>query len=74
VSASIFSLKGKREVVTGGLRGIGDARSDLLADCGADVCVGYRSRMVEADAMVCQITAKCVRAVAHSALLAARTA
>jgi 3-oxoacyl-[acyl-carrier protein] reductase len=62
-----FSLKGKRAVVTGGSRGIGGAVSELLAECGADVCVGYRSRQGEADAMVATLKAKGVRAVAHAA-------
>ena len=64
-------LRGKRAVVTGGSRGIGAACSQLLAECGADVCVGYRSRSAEADAMVRQLTAQGVRAVAHSADLGA---
>lgn len=63
---AMFSLKGKRAVVTGGSRGIGGACSELLAECGADVCVGYRSRSAEAEAMVTTLTAKGVRAVAHS--------
>lgn len=62
----MFSLKGKRAVVTGGSRGIGGACSELLADCGADVCVGYRSRAAEAEAMVSKLTATGVRAVAYS--------
>lgn len=64
--ASIFSLAGKRAVVTGGSRGIGAACSELLAACGADVCVGYRSRQGEADAMVATLRATGVRAVAHA--------
>jgi 3-oxoacyl-[acyl-carrier protein] reductase len=63
---SIFSLKGKRAVVTGGSRGIGGACSELLAECGADVCVGYRARQADADAMVRRLTARGVRAVTHS--------
>lgn len=63
---AMFSLKGKRAVVTGGSRGIGGACSELLAECGADVCIGYRSRSADAEAMVTTLTAKGVRAVAHS--------
>ena len=63
----MFSLKGKRAVVTGGSRGIGAACSELLAECGADVCVGYRSRGAEADLMVARLKAKGVRAIAHAA-------
>lgn len=65
--APMFSLKGKRAVVTGGSRGIGGACSELLAECGADVCVGYRSRSAEAEAMVGRLTATGVRAIAHAA-------
>lgn len=54
-------MKGKRAVVTGGSRGIGAVCSLLLAGCGADVCVGDRSRSVDADAMVRQLTAQGVR-------------
>ena len=35
--SDLFSLKGKRAVVTGGSRGIGAAVSRLLVKCGADV-------------------------------------
>lgn len=65
--AEMFSLKGKRAVVTGGSRGIGAACSELLAECGADVCVGYRSRSADADAMVASLTKRGVRAIAHAA-------
>ena len=60
--SDLFSLKGKRAVVTGGSRGIGAAVSRLLAECGADVCIGYRSRVLEADAMVAELKAMGVRA------------
>ena len=59
---AVFSLKGKRAVVTGGSRGIGAAVSRLLAECGADVCVGYRSRAAEAEAMVVELLKSGVRA------------
>lgn len=62
-----FSLEGKRAIVTGGSRGIGGAVSRLLAQCGADVCIGYRSRTAEAEAMVREVTALGRRAVAYSA-------
>ena len=48
---NLFSLHGRRALVTGGTRGIGAAVSRLLAHAGADVCVGYRSRHDEANAM-----------------------
>lgn len=69
--SALFSLRGRRAVVTGGSRGIGGATSELLADCGADVCVGYRSRSSEAEAMVARLKAKGVRAMAHAADLGA---
>lgn len=62
-----FSLEGKRAVVTGGSRGIGAAVSRLLAECGADVCVGYRSRSGEAERMVAELKGLGVRAVSHAA-------
>jgi 3-oxoacyl-[acyl-carrier protein] reductase len=73
VSNPIFSLKGKRAVVTGGTRGIGGACAELLADCGADVCVGYRSRSAEAEKMVAALTSRGVRAVAHAGDLSSAT-
>ena len=63
--AAMFSLAGKRAVVTGGSRGIGAAVSRLLAECGAEVCLGYRSRRAEADAMVAELLKNGRGALAH---------
>lgn len=62
-----FDLRGKRAVVTGGSRGIGAATAALLAACGADVCIGYRSRASDASAVVAALVAKGVRAVSYAA-------
>ncbi len=62
-----FSLRGKRAVVTGGTRGVGGAVARLLAECGADVCVGYRNRTADADAMVATLAAAGVQGIAHAA-------
>ena len=56
-----FALTGKRALVTGGTRGIGAAVARLLARCGADVCVGYRSRHDEANAMRIELSKLGVR-------------
>jgi 3-oxoacyl-[acyl-carrier protein] reductase len=45
----VISLEGKRAFVTGGSRGIGRATALMLAQAGASVAVGYRSRMAEAE-------------------------
>ena len=65
--SDLFSLKGKRAVVTGGSRGIGAAVTRLLAECGADVCIGYRSRSAEAEALVTELHTMGVRATAFAA-------
>lgn len=67
-------LRGRRAMVTGGSRGIGGATSRLLARCGADVVVTYRSRAAEAEAMVDELRATGVRAFAQAAELADRSA
>lgn len=61
-----FSLRGKRAVVTGGSRGIGAAVSALFAAQGAAVCIGYRSRSADADALVARLRAEGATAIAHA--------
>jgi 3-oxoacyl-[acyl-carrier protein] reductase len=63
----VISLRGKRALVTGGARGIGAATALMLAESGADVGIGYRSREAEAAAVVRQIADRGVRAFAHAA-------
>jgi 3-oxoacyl-[acyl-carrier protein] reductase len=66
-TSSPFSLRGKRALVTGGSRGIGGAVTALLAQSGADVCIGYHSRAKDADELATTCSALGVRAVAHAA-------
>lgn len=61
-------------MVTGGSRGIGAATSRLLARCGADVAVTFRSRTADAEAMAGELRARGVRAFAHAAELSDRAA
>ena len=68
----MISLRGKRALVTGGSRGIGAATAVLLAECGADVGIGYRSRAEHASDVVRQIASRGVRAFAHGADIATR--
>ena len=70
----MISLQSKRAFVTGGSRGIGRATARLLAACGADVVIGYRSRRDEADAAVAELRALGVRADAVAADLGDRDA
>ena len=63
----MISLRGKRALVTGGSRGIGAATALLLAECGADVGIGYRSRQAEAADVVQKLAGRGVRAFAHAA-------
>lgn len=70
----MISLQGRRAVVTGGSRGIGAATSHLLAECGADVAVHYRSREAEAEALVSRLRGLGVRALAVAAELSDRAA
>jgi 3-oxoacyl-[acyl-carrier protein] reductase len=66
----VISLRGSRALVTGGSRGVGAATALLLAECGADVGIGYRSRQRDADDVVRQIEERGVRGFAHGADLA----
>jgi 3-oxoacyl-[acyl-carrier protein] reductase len=63
----MISLRGKRALVTGGSRGIGAEAAVLLAECGADVGIGYRSRGEQAAETVKRIAGRGVRSFAHAA-------
>ena len=63
----MIALRGARALVTGGSRGIGAATARLLADCGADVGIGYRSRSEAAAEVVKDLAERGVRAFAHAA-------
>jgi 3-oxoacyl-[acyl-carrier protein] reductase len=66
----MISLRGKRALVTGGSRGIGAATALLLAEWGADVGIGYRTRGHDAEEVLREM-AKCgVRVFAHGVDLA----
>jgi 3-oxoacyl-[acyl-carrier protein] reductase len=67
----MIDLKGKRALVTGGSRGIGAATALLLAECGADVGIGYRNREKDAEDVVRRIAAYGVRGFAHASDLSA---
>ena len=68
----MIDLSGKRALVTGGSRGIGAATARLLAACGADVVVGYRSRRADAGQVVGDVTARGRRGLAVAADLGDR--
>jgi 3-oxoacyl-[acyl-carrier protein] reductase len=68
----VISLAGKRALVTGGSRGIGAATALLLAECGADVVLGYRSRRADAEAVVDRLRDLGVRAAAFGADISSR--
>lgn len=65
-----LDLTGKNAVVTGGSRGIGRATALLLAQAGASVGIGYRSRRDAAEAVVRSCRAFGVHAWAESGDLA----
>jgi 3-oxoacyl-[acyl-carrier protein] reductase len=65
----MIALTGKRALVTGGTRGIGAATALLLARCGADVAVQYRSRHADAEGLTRRLAALRVRHLAIAAEL-----
>jgi 3-oxoacyl-[acyl-carrier protein] reductase len=65
-----LGLAGKRALVTGGSRGVGRAAALLLASAGAEVGIGFRSRVEDAGAVVDRIRAGGGRAWSHAADLA----
>jgi len=68
----MISLRGKRALVTGGSRGIGAATALLLAECGADVGIGYKSRTEDAAQVARQVAERGVRSFAQAADIATR--
>ena len=67
-------LEGKKALVTGGSRGIGAATVQLLAQCGADVAVGYRTRGADAEGVAARARALGVAAFPISADVSSRNA
>jgi 3-oxoacyl-[acyl-carrier protein] reductase len=61
-----FSLRGRRAVITGGSRGIGGAVTRLLAEAGADVCIGYHSRRADAEALAAECARMGVKSTHHA--------
>ena len=68
----MISLRGKRALVTGGSRGIGAATAILLAECGADVGIGYKSRSEDAAQTARQVAERGVRSFAQASDIATR--
>ena len=62
----LTGLEGKNALVTGGSRGIGAATVRLLAACGTNVAIGYRTRSAEAESVAAQARASGVSAFAFA--------
>jgi 3-oxoacyl-[acyl-carrier protein] reductase len=62
----LLDLSGKTAVITGGSRGVGRATALLLADAGASVGIGYRSREMDAQETVDELQARGVKAWAQA--------
>jgi len=71
---SAFELSGRRALVTGGSRGIGAATARLLARCGADVALTYRTRQTDAEVVAAEIAALGRRSSVHRVELTDRGA
>ena len=63
----MISLRGRRAIVTGGSRGIGAATALMLAECGANVGIGYRTRTDDAAEVVRRLAGLGVSAFALAA-------
>ena len=68
----MISLRGRRALVSGGSRGIGAATALLLAECGADVGIGYRARSDEAAGVAKEIADRGVKSFAQAADIGTR--
>ena len=69
---SLFDLSGRRALVTGGSRGIGAATARLLARCGADVALTYRTRQADAEVVATAVASLGRRSSVHRVELADR--
>ena len=70
----MINLTGRRALITGGARGIGAATARLFAKTGANVGVAYRSRVMEAEALVAELERSGVRSFAFAGDLSTRRA
>jgi 3-oxoacyl-[acyl-carrier protein] reductase len=68
----VIDLRGRRALVTGGSRGIGAATARLLARAGADVVIGYHTRVIDADSVVRELRSHGVIAAALAADVSTR--